>query len=59
MKALLLILALASIACARKEKECKTRESMQLECQVVQTPQYGRVYAQEECKRTYSADKCY
>jgi hypothetical protein len=60
MKAILLILILFSFACARKnEKECRTRESMTMECQVVQTPQYGRAYAQEECKRQYSVDKCY
>lgn len=59
MKHLLLLLLLSSFACARKDNECKSRESMQYECEVVNTPQYGRPYAQEQCKRSYSANKCY
>ena len=59
---LIVVVSLCYVAlssCARKENECKSRESMTLECQVVHTPQYGRQYAHEECNRKYSADKCY
>lgn len=59
MKPILMLLLLCSFACARKDKECRSRESMQMECQVVQTPVYGRAYAQEQCIKTYSSDKCY
>lgn len=48
-------------SCGRRvnDKECRTRESMQLECQVTNTPNYGRPYAQEMCSRNYTSNRCY
>jgi len=59
MKSAILLLILLSFACARRDNECRSKEHMNYECQVVHIPQYGRPYAQEECSRRYSADKCY
>lgn len=56
----LAIIVTSIISCGRREKnECRSRESMRLQCQVVHTPQYGRVWAQEECSRQYAMDRCY
>lgn len=68
MKNLLLLLAMCVVflSCGKdrseteiKETECRTRETMQLKCLTVHTPAYGRLWAHEECNRTYSSDICY
>jgi hypothetical protein len=60
---LLLGVVIILLSCGRRnnssDRQCRSRESMKLECQVVNTPNYGRPYAQEMCNRTYTTDKCY
>lgn len=60
MKLAMLTLLVLVVSCGRRNSsECRNKESMRLECQIVNTPTYGRPYAQEMCNRTYSADRCY
>lgn len=59
---LVILIAVAFIlctSCGRRTDDCRTRETARLECQVVNTPTYGRPYAQEMCNRNYSAERCY
>jgi len=57
---LAMLTLLVAVSCGRKgNNECRNRESMKYECQVVNTPAYGTAYARELCNRTYSVDKCY
>lgn len=59
---ILLILAMTFnfYSCGRKNgNECRNKESMKYECQVVNTPTYGPTYARELCNRSYVVDKCY
>lgn len=55
-----IILLVIVVGCGRRDnRECRSRESVRLECQVVNTPTYGRPYAQEMCNRQYQAEKCW
>lgn len=59
MKILMMLVLLVS--CGRKDNDnkCRSSEEMTLECQVVNTPTYGRVYAQRVCSEQYSAKRCW
>ena len=59
MKMLLILLMIVSCGKRSNTDDCRTRERAMMECQVVNTPNYGRYYAQEMCNRTYSAERCY
>lgn len=55
-----LVFLLALTSCGRsKDNDCNSKESMRMECQVINTPNYGTYYVRELCNRTYAADRCY
>ncbi len=59
---ILLILAMISLlpSCGKRmEDECRSRESMVVNCQATNAPNYGNQYAREMCNRQYSSDRCY
>jgi outer membrane biogenesis lipoprotein LolB len=57
---MMLAVTLLLISCGkRREKECRNRESMEMQCQVENIPNYGRQYAQRVCSEQYSVEKCY
>jgi hypothetical protein len=59
---ILMVLAITvlGISCGRRDtNECRNKESMRMECQVVNTPTYGGQYARELCARNYSTERCY
>jgi hypothetical protein len=60
MKSLMILLVFTVIACGRinNGNDCRDRETVKVECEVVNTPHYGQTYAQEMCNRSYQANKC-
>ena len=47
-------------SCGRHNgNECRSRESMRLECRAVNQQPYGYQYSQRMCDETYNADRCY
>lgn len=47
-------------SCGRDNtNECRSRESVRLECTTRHTPNYGYTYAQEMCDRSYNAERCW
>jgi hypothetical protein len=59
MKAILILMVLASVSCGQNYNSCRSREHMRIQCQAEQMPNYGRVYAGEICNRSYEAERCY
>jgi hypothetical protein len=60
----ILLLLLLTISCARKEShkeavQCRSSESMTLECQIVNTPIYGSNYARRICTEQYRTNRCW
>ena len=55
----LLVMLILFTSCGKKSEDCKSRETMRIECQARSIPNYGYPYAQEMCNRTYSSDRCY
>lgn len=62
MKSALLLFIMFCLlqSCGRNTSgECRSRESMRLECRAVNQQPYGYQYSQRMCDETYSADRCY
>jgi hypothetical protein len=55
----LIVMVLLFTSCGKNSDNCRNRETMRVECQARNTPNYGYPYAQEMCDRSYSLDKCY
>jgi hypothetical protein len=56
---LVMVCLLPSCGNRNKTKECRNKEHMTMQCQTINTPNYGRYYAQEMCQRKYSVERCY
>ena len=56
---LLLMMVIVFSSCGKDRDNCKNRETMRIECQAQNIPNYGYPYAREMCDRSYSADRCY
>ena len=61
MKSALTLLAMVIVftSCGKDKDSCRNRETMRIECQAQNIPNYGYPYAREMCDRSYSADRCY
>jgi len=60
MKILLMLAIVLLASCGRNNtNECRSRESVRLECTTRNTPNYGFQYAQEMCDRSYNAERCW
>lgn len=57
----ILMLVLLVVSCGRKDSDnkCTPSEELILECSVINTPTYGRVYAQRVCSEQYSSRRCW
>jgi len=56
----LLFMIIFFYSCGRNtSNDCRSRESMRLECRAVNQQPYGYQYSQRMCDETYSADRCY
>lgn len=56
---LLLMMTIVFYSCGKDKDSCRNRETMRIECQAQNIPNYGYPYAREMCDRSYSADRCY